>query len=66
MGQVWVRYTGKLFEDHADKSSRVKAKAGFVKQAEVVNTRESIHKEKSLGTRRKLRRTGTERQELTN
>ena len=33
----------------SDKSSREKAKAGFVKQAEVINTRKSIHKGKLLG-----------------
>ena len=40
---------GTQFENHADKSSREKAKAVIVKQAEVGNTRKSIHKEKSLG-----------------
>ena len=48
VGEVGVRFTGRQFEDHADKSSRERAKAGFIKQAEVGNTRTSIQ-EKSLG-----------------
>ena len=41
MGQVGVQFTGRQYEDHADKSSREMAKAGFVKQAEVGNAGKS-------------------------
>ena len=39
---------GTQFENHADKSSREKAKAVIVKQAEVGNTSKTTHTEKAL------------------